>query len=162
MNKILFLCSRNICSSRVAEALFNHIASQQSASQETAPNGLRGWKAESRGLEIDPFPGYSISPNAIDYLESQGISVPCPRSPLPVEPSDLLWADLVVALHEGDHRPIIESRYSLWANRVEFWNVPDFHESNWGRALPKLEANVLELISVIRSGCYLTTVESIV
>lgn len=147
MNKILFLCNRNLCSSRVAEALFNQYATRQ-AQTKVSPN----WQAESRGFAVETHVGPFISPNAIDYLESQAIFLTAPRPPLPVESVDLLWADVIVALHEKDHRPIIESQYPLWANRVEFWNVPDFHESNWGRSLAKLEANVLELISIIRSG----------
>ena len=149
MNQVLFLCCKNLCSSRVAAALFNHNAFGKYRRAGLRPR-LNGWRAISRGLEIDDLETTRISPNAADYLERQDIPVDEIREPLPVEPSDLLWSDRIVALYEADHRPLIESQFSFWANRIEYWNVPDFHESNWGRALPKLEANVHELISVIK------------
>lgn len=149
MNQVLFLCGRNLCSSRVASALFNHVA--QGRGSGARPNrSLRGWRAISRGLEIDPLESSRISPNAADYLDSEGIAYDEECTPRSVEPSDLLWSDRIVALFEPEHRPIIESQFPFWGNQIEYWEVPDFHEANWGKALPRLEANVSELISVIR------------
>ncbi len=235
MNKVLFLCTRNICSSRVAEALFNHYAGQwvgrindpsdRQLQSKKSVQRLPGWQADSRGFEVGTNSGSSLpdesnpvsfvasfvassntlasssspndlssanspirrpsenrltssqrcadaalskielsnietrfgsglamSENAIDYLHSQQIQVAPFRMPMAVEPCDLLWADRIIALFEEEHRPIVEAQYSQWTNRVEYWNVPDFHESNWGKALTKLEANVSELVSVIRSS----------
>lgn len=160
MNKILFLCTDNVCSGRVAQELFNFYAS----GSRQGIRWLPGWVADSRGFNVDAShsknnvvqpshiqqPG-NLSKNAIEYLRSEQIAFDKDRLPLPVEPSDLLWADRIIALFEPDHRPLVESRFPLWANRVEFWNVPEFHEANWGKALPRLEANVAELIAVIRA-----------
>ena len=151
MNQVLFLCSRNICSSQVAAALFNHAAMGYLKGRFPV-KPLSGWKAISRGLEVDPLGDVALSPNAIGYLNQQEIAVNQNRLALSVEPSDLLWSDRIIALNEEDHRPIIEDRFAFWSNRIEYWNVPDFHESNWGKALPRLESNIFELLAVIRSS----------
>ena len=155
MNKVLFLCDQNLCGSRIAEILFNHHAGPDSGGYQ-----LTGWTAESRGLELSNQSGKRLSENAFQFLRERQVNIPSPRWPLAAQPADLLWADRIVALYEPAHRPLIEDRFPQWANQVEFWNVPDFHLSDWQNAGPfirmgplaRLEANILELISVIRSG----------
>lgn len=200
MNQVLFLCTRNICSSRVAEALFKHQvvgnrppetlndavqnsllhgepvpqyprSKNQPEDQKLFPSpdraennracknsnrqpaiALPDWTADSRGFEVsanlDSPVSHPISHNAVEYLNSKGLNA-CQRMPRQLEASDLLWSDLIIALNESEHRPLIESRYAAWANRVEYWNVPDFHESNWGRSLARLEANISELVNLL-------------
>ncbi|MEE2640591.1 MAG: low molecular weight phosphatase family protein [Planctomycetota bacterium] len=121
MNKVLFLCDQNLCGSRIAEILFNHHAGPDSAGYQ-----LTGWTAESRGLELSNQSGKRLSENAFQFLRERQVNIPSPRWPLAAQP-----ADRIVALYEPAHRPLIEARFPQWANRVEFWNVPDFHLSDW-------------------------------
>jgi protein-tyrosine phosphatase len=65
-----------------------------------------------------------MSRTAIQTLERLDISVPTPlRFPLRVTEDDLRQADLIVALKEAEHRPIIMERFPAWPQRVEFWHV---------------------------------------
>ena len=141
MNKVLFLCTGNFYRSRVAEYLFNDLATH------VIPN----WKADSRGLGVNSLNSTPISPAAVSFLNSTKVEVGFPRNPLQVELSDLLWADRIVALNEQEHRPTIRNQFAFWEDRIEFWNVPDIDRASWKKALPKLEANVRELISIIRA-----------
>ena len=38
---------------------------------------------------------------------------------------DLESASEVVALDESEHRPLIRERFSVWENRVEYWQIAD-------------------------------------
>ncbi len=141
MNQVLFLCTGNFYRSRVAEVLFNHF------SQCSLPN----WEAISRGFGVDRSPTRRISSSAASFLESEGFHEGLHRFPIGVEPGDFLWSDRIVALNEIEHRPTLENRFQHWLNRIEFWNIPDIDQTSRSTALPKLEANVCELISVIKS-----------
>src|SRR5947199_10334724 len=102
---VLFLCTGNYYRSRFAEILFNALAERQ---------GL-DWRAESRGLKIG-WPGNvgPIAPAILGALQSRNILCPTvERHPLECVELDLLAANLVIALKETEHRPLLEARFPV-------------------------------------------------
>lgn len=138
MNKVLFLCSGNYYRSRFAEIFFNALAAER---------GLR-WKADSRGLAVD---GHShnvgpISPFALKELEIRGIDCKSrDRYPLQVLRNDLESADLIVALKEAEHRPMLAQNFPEWVHRVEFWHIDDLDCCGTKEAFAKLEKELVRL-----------------
>ena len=137
MKRILFLCSGNYYRSRFAEIFFNWHAQ------------VRGmpWRAESRGLAINPCNLGPISCHAKSNLAARGIwcdSVD--RLPLAVTDDDFAAAHHVVAVKEPEHRPLVESSFPRWHERVEYWHVHDVDCAMPEEALPILEREVLGLI----------------
>lgn len=120
MNKsILFLCTGNYYRSRFAEVLFNAIASK---------SGLK-WTATSRGLALERGVNNvgPISLSVIAALANLGIqpSDACIRFPLQVTTHDLDQANLVIALKQDEHSPLLHERYPGWAEKVEYWHIDD-------------------------------------
>ena len=131
----LFLCTGNYYRSRFAEAWFNHLAGQA---------GL-DWRAESRGLNIGTWQsGWGpVSEFTRDELDSRGVPIDLDRHPVPCELGDLEQADLVVALKEDEHRPLLAAKFDGWADRVEYWHVHDLDLAGPDEALPQI-ANYVE------------------
>jgi protein-tyrosine phosphatase len=134
----LFLCSGNYDHSRFAEALFNALAAEA---------GLR-WRASSRGITVGQAGNTGpISQYTLEELAYRGLAVEEPvRYPMQVGDYDLANADLVVALKEEEHRTVLQSRYSHWLDRVEYWNVDDLDVAAAQDALAELERNIKALI----------------
>lgn len=143
MKRILFLCSGNYYRSRFAEHLFNWLAEQESLC----------WGAESRGLIVDRSNNVGpISTNALDALTTLGIFGPADsRFPIQLAHTDLIDADLIVALKEAEHRGMIAERFPLWTDRVEYWHIDDLDCADPGEALPVLEKSVRELVKRLRT-----------
>ncbi len=138
-SRVLFLCTGNYYRSRFAEVLFNTLA---------AENGLN-WTAFSRGLatergihNVGP-----ISPHARRGLAARGLSVEEPiRFPLQLQPRDLAQADVVIALKEAEHRPLVEARFPRWASRVVYWHVDDVEQASPQESLAEMEGQVRRLV----------------
>ena len=120
--RVLFVCSGNYYRSRLAEMLFNH---------EAALAGI-AWSADSRGLlKTGDLKG--VSPHAARHLEEKQLAhlAAEPRDPLALEVEDLTDADLVVALCDEEHRPMLEQKFlslakALYAaGRIRYWHVYD-------------------------------------
>lgn len=141
-NILLFLCTGNYYRSRFAETLFN-VQAERSAIH---------WQATSRGLatELISRNDGPISPHATKGLAARGIPVGQDiRYPIQLEEADLRQAVRVIALHEAEHRPYLEARFPGWADRVEYWHIPDNYQTPVDEALAAIEENVLRLISEI-------------
>ncbi len=137
MKTVLFLCSGNYYRSRFAEIFFNWQARQR---------GLT-WKAESRGLAIDPRNPGSLSHHTMDRLRVLGIPLEgYHRPPRAVGDHDFEAADHVIAVKGAEHRPLIERDFPARLTRVEFWEVHDLDCASPDEAIPELELAVIGLI----------------
>ena len=118
MSTVLFLCTGNYYRSRFAEELFNH---------RTAQAGI-SWQAQSRALAIER--GINnigpISPFTLRGLSERGLIARAgDRPPRQCAIADLEAANLVVALDESEHRPLMLERFPHWAAQIEYWKVSD-------------------------------------
>jgi protein-tyrosine phosphatase len=138
-NRVLFLCTGNYYRSRYAEEVFNHRARL---------DGL-GWLSFSRAVaeKLSPENVGPISPHALQALQAKGIEAGgAARSPVLCNVADFTDAELVVALKEAEHRPMIEQRFSGVANRIEYWDVDDIEFLDPPTALGKIDELVQVLI----------------
>jgi protein-tyrosine phosphatase len=140
---ILFICTGNYYRSRFAEELFNALATRL---------GL-DWQAISRGL--DTRRGENIGPissHVLQKLETLNIRVEAnPRGPLQLEETDLVEADMVIALDAEEHRTLIARRFAEWADEILYWHVPDLHLMEAEEALSKIETNITHLAQELRN-----------
>jgi protein-tyrosine phosphatase len=135
--RILFLCTGNYYRSRFAEIFFNWQAKQR---------GLQ-WTADSRGLALDGCNYGPISRYTVDRLKEQGIDHdPDHRFPLPLSEADLAAADLIVAVKEAEHRPLVAARFPGWSDRIEYWHVHDLDCATPNDAIPHLENELIQLL----------------
>ncbi len=136
---VLFLCTGNYYRSRHAEIVFNHHATV---------TGL-GWRATSRGLALE-LGVNNVGPMArATIARLTTLKIPHAtylRLPAPATDTDLAAADLIVALKEAEHRPLLTERHPKWVERVHFWHVHDVDFATPDVALPQIEDAVLELI----------------
>jgi len=138
-NTVLFLCTGNYYRSRFAEHFFNAVAVKE---------GLC-WRADSRGLAVGRS-GKNVGPLsvlAIQVMEELGIRLDSPlRFPVQVKEDDLHRSDLIVAVKEAEHRPLLEEQFSFWADRVEYWHVHDLDFATHEDTLPHIQREVLGLV----------------
>jgi len=138
---VLFLCTGNYYRSRFAEILFNSVAGKM---------GLP-WRASSRGLALERGVNNigPIAPEALQALTQRGLRAPeeCTRLPVQVTTEDLNTADLIIALKETEHRPLLRERFPAWAERVEHWHINDAPE-----ALALIETEVMDLMARLLGG----------
>lgn len=143
MKRVLFLCTGNYYRSRYAEELFNHLARAEHLA----------WRASSRGAAERGSPDNvgPMSPFADDRLRARGI-VPegATRYPQPCSLPDFDDADLVIALKEAEHRPLIERRFPEVADRITYWHVDDIDVAHPSVALAMLDDRVRALVSSLR------------
>ncbi len=139
--KILFLCTGNYYRSRFAEELFNHLAAEK---------GL-DWRAESRGLYQDfrllgNF-GH-MSSLAVTALEKRQVKVSRKRFPQKLKPGEAKGYQIVIALDQDEHQPLIERHYPEMPS-VTYWDIKDLGdepaESALGRIETKIRAFITEL-----------------
>ena len=142
-NQILFICTGNYYRSRFAEAVFNHHAKA---------HGLP-WRAFSRGLAIHLVPPeYLLSPDTHDHLVARKIEThhTAPgRAQLSEE--DLQGAKIIVALKDGEHRPMVREMFPEWEHEIVFWDVDDQPQLSPREGLAAIEKLVLSLIEDLRA-----------
>jgi protein-tyrosine phosphatase len=143
MKTVLFLCTGNYYRSRFAEELFNHHARVVSL----------GWSARSRALAIEKGAGNvgPLSRHAAEGLATRGIRAA--RSGAPPQRclvADLESADLIVALEEAEHRPLLLERFQGWADRVTYWHIEDVHARHPADAIASIEQEVDALVATLR------------
>lgn len=142
---VLFLCSGNYYRSRFAEHLFNARA---------VVLGL-DWQAMSRGLNREFHAGNvgAISGFAVRGLLDRGIPISSPeRYPLRAEEADLVAADLIVALHEGEHRPLVCSHFPEWQDRIQYWWVEDLRQAPADEALAEIDRRMDRLLADLKAA----------
>ncbi len=137
--QLLFLCTGNYYRSRFAEHLFNALAYKHHLD----------WQATSRGVATE-FGIWNIGPIssfAREGLVARGITLEKNiRKPMQLRESDLVQADRIIALNETEHRPQLAERFPDWADRIEYWHIPDLNVTGADVALPAIEREVHELI----------------
>jgi protein-tyrosine phosphatase len=139
MRNILFLCTGNYYRSRFAEMLFNQMA----AAAGTA------WRASSRALaiELGAHNVGPLSPHALSRLRRSGIETEgLSRFPMAVRDTDFAAADIVIAIKESEHRPLLSERHPAWAEEVIYWNVHDVPPSRDYDPLDEIEKHVVRLV----------------
>jgi len=142
-NRVLFLCTGNYYRSRYAEEIFNH---------RVALDGL-GWHAFSRAVaeQLSPQNVGPISPHTLEALRAKGIAPGgAARNPVLCTLDDFAQAELVVALKDAEHRPMIAHRFAGVAHRVEYWDVDDIEYLDAPTALGKIDELVGRLIGSLR------------
>ena len=141
--QVLFLCSANYYRSRFAEHLFNALAAEAK---------LR-WRADSRGLMVGHWGDIGpIARATLEALRDRGVAVaPEQRLPRSLTASDLERSDLVVAVKESEHRPLLREHFPAWAESVEYWHIDDLDCAVPAEALPVLEDHVRALVDRLRS-----------
>lgn len=138
-NRVLFLCTGNYYRSRYAEEVFNHHARRE---------GL-DWLAFSRAVAetLSPENVGPISRHALEALQAKGIAPEgAARNPALCTVDDFAEAELVIALKDAEHRPMIACRFAGVAHRVEYWDVDDIEYLDARTALGKVDEQVGLLI----------------
>jgi len=138
LSTLLFLCTGNYYRSRFAHTLFNHLAERR---------GL-GWRADSAGLAIERLEGAPglLSVHAEARLRALNLPIDRDRAPRPATAAILADADRVIAIHEEEHRPLVESWHAAFAGKVEYWHVPDIDGAMPDTALDAIVQHVEALI----------------
>jgi protein-tyrosine phosphatase len=145
VKSVLFLCTGNYYRSRFAEELFNHHAER---------SGI-DWIAHSRGLALERGTRNigCISPFALHALKELEITARgADRFPLQCATADLASADLVVAVKEAEHRPLMRERFAEWEHTPHYWNVHDVEDAPPAEALKLLAEEVQTLLQRFRGA----------
>ncbi|MYH60307.1 MAG: low molecular weight phosphatase family protein [Caldilineaceae bacterium SB0675_bin_29] len=134
---VLFLCTGNYYRSRFAEHFFN----------EQARKRQLAWQATSRGLQPSLENLGFMSRHALDRLNSLGMAPREPlRLPMGLQSSDLMTAELTIAMNEVEHRPLMAARFPEWTERVRYWRIYDLDVADADSGLAAIENAVLALL----------------
>jgi len=140
-NRILFICTGNYYRSRFAEAVFNHHAELSQIP----------WTAFSRGLAIHLAEGY-LSPLTLQALGERKIELRhTGTNRHQLSESDLLHSGRRIALDRNEHLAMMRGKFPDWADRIEYWDVPDILFQSPAKALSEIERRTLELLKEVSS-----------
>ena len=111
-------------------------------------------RAFSRGLAIHHVPPeFVLSPHTHQHLAARKMEV---RHTAPyrkqLSEADLMNAQVIIALKDDEHRPMIRELFPDWEGRVIFWDVGDQPEVTPDDALTAIEKQVVELVRELRGA----------
>jgi protein-tyrosine phosphatase len=130
---VLFVCTGNYYRSRFSEIYFNHHAPAYGLEPVAYSKGLR----PENPLNVGPMSVY-----AIERLQRLGIPAEPQRPPVGVSEADFRTDQTVIALDEAEHRPMMERLWPAWADRIDYWRIPDIQFMPPGQALDALQARL--------------------
>ena len=137
---ILFLCTGNYYRSRMAEEMFNHFAEERGLTARAFSRGL------STSFENNGNVG-SFSKFALRVLTRYGIAPRCADEfPQRVTADELRDSDVVVALYQRDHAPMLAEQFPEFSEKVIYWSVPDLDEMSADEAGELVLGEVRNLI----------------
>jgi protein-tyrosine phosphatase len=133
---VLFICTGNVYRSRFAEAVFNHHAERREIP----------WTAFSRGLAVH-LTEEDLSTFTVGALASRQIELRhTGASRKQLSETDLSMATHRIALYRSEHFPMMMTQFPAWADRIEYWEVPDLPFRLASDALQEIEGNVIQLL----------------
>jgi protein-tyrosine phosphatase len=148
MKRVLFLCTGNYYRSRFAEILFNHLAQEKNLD----------WTADSSGLHVQADGLVNAGPLSRftrDAIAARNLPSAEPyRSPRQASDADFQSADLVIAMKEAEHRPMMEEKYPRWTTKVRYWHIHDLDVIPNGGGLADVESHVRRLVDQLQSNPY--------
>lgn len=138
-NRILFICTGNFYRSRFAEALFNYHAELRQIP----------CTAFSRGLAVHLAEGV-LSPFTLGALGERKVEVRHTAA----DRKQLCEIDLVqsyrrIALDRAEHFAMMQRQFPNWADKIEYWDVPDLLYQSHIMALPEIERRTLQLLKEV-------------
>jgi protein-tyrosine phosphatase len=91
-----------------------------------------------------------MSPFALEGLRVRGATVTnLNRLPLPCTVDDLKSADRVIALHDEEHRPLMQEHFPDWEHRIDYWDIEDVEFMQPGLALARLDKQLDDLLRAL-------------
>ncbi len=137
MKELLFICTGNYYRSRFAEAWFNF----------RIQGRLDGWRAISRGLDIGWAPP-GMSADTRDAIKRFSIPEECyTHQKTALTEACLKNAELVYALKETEHKPMIMRQFPQWESKVHYWEIHDLDVAGPEVTIPEICLKVDQLIS---------------
>jgi len=136
-----FVCTGNYYRSRFAEEYFNHLAVKHNLYWEATSKGL----SENMPSLNNPGP---ISEHTLEALTKRGIEgIGTDRYPQPMQNSDFRKNHLIIAMSKLEHRPMLESRFKAYCDKVEYFEVGDLPVEDPKQAISKIANLVDELVN---------------
>jgi protein-tyrosine phosphatase len=111
MQRILFVCTGNICRSPTAEGVFRHLVAEAGLADRIATDsvGLEGWHV---GNPPDPRSTRAAAGRGIDISDLRARKL---------APEDFDRFDLLLAMDEGHHRDMLRRATSAQRDRVRMF-----------------------------------------
>jgi protein-tyrosine-phosphatase len=135
MKRILFIGTENYSRCRFAEILFNHLALRFQLE----------WKAYSRGIDLNPKEKGPVSAMTLLLCKALYVELPKPiKYPESLTTSDILEADIIIAMNEEEHRDYLTHIYPQFASKIRYFKISKTQKPKEG--LKALQRNIFQVI----------------